>query len=1216
MYVCTRVNRYTIWNVAGSPPTNIEVGRVLKNGFEPIAGAAKVVWPGGTTKIPQDTVRLDPPNMSIGWVVETAWATPALRQESRMYAQQAIDEINDDSFILPNTHLVLEIDERVNGNDLTIEAHNDIEARAKAAGRPLAAVLACSSSHMAAIYHPQANVTVTQRNTGVPIVGYDTGAGVLSDQEAFPNFIRLYPPVSETQHIYRKVAFEFGWGRSLGLICDKHDAFSTSFFDLVNGTDPSNPKNLQPPLTSAGDHGLYDIPRLGIAHAEIIDLGQKNRNTTLDALVAAIKAKDVKVFIMFGMTDFIEEIVLYGLERGIFGLDFQLMVISGSVAPIKMDRRCHATMDGAVQILAASISPDYPGLQRASRFWGKHPPTQAPAGADTTTPFSVDGRAPRFKDASIYDSIMLAAVAIDACLQDGCRAVGHGYDEVMPYFRNASIDGVAGPASIKAGSNDPMGRLFSVKVGTDPASNGAEDSGGYAFNEVAVTTRLNTDLQVCEDPQLGEFCSYRISKPGKVKCFASSTNSIDVEWEAALVGDSGLLSEYRVTLFSKTGEQLVATVKSSANKTLLLLAGSGSTAKLEVTFTLDAANVNLRVVPNSVYSVQVVALYDQATIISKPTVCQIGLACIPPITADASAANRCAVGVVDSRNPGGVANCPCLSVSQVYDNFKSGGFMTVDGVLKSEKGVLLSKYPADRDGKAIGATYGGGGCFQHDRTLYSEDPDEPQCADDTGTPLKGAPSWCSNAWCYVDPNNCAQGDLSFGSSFASPKTAYSYQTCGFDNSFIGTCGCSSSEGEEEFHTMGMPSSADEPLLQSNGSIGGAAKDWKCEKCLEGAKCTGGTASTLRVKKGWFVIRRVSKETGAEKRPDLMRCLSPDSCSGMVFILDELGPLPPDAPGPEAACDDVDGMNSTRRGCCQCSPGHTGMLCGTCQSDTPNGFDWVQWENSTGTGCYECSVTKGTATTIVVVVFLLVAISFILVRVLLTQLARPAHVERCFVRAFSTLEDDGAAVVVDKFFGAGSRYGITQKVFIDGLTEMLRHTEGIATTKATPGGAEVNKDVMRLWVKLDADGDGKVSLVEFVNFLYGVKSGKHSPNKLVSLKVWWYSLRIITLKLIIISHFQLSSSIKRAFPLLSHVGNTTVAGNQLRGNGTTSNNPFRVAFVAAGAALSNVDASVFEVVACFVGPRQRDRLLITSLSVVGFLAVSSLIPWVLKKARCK
>ena len=549
--------------------------------------------------------------------------------------------------------------------------------------------------------------------------------------------------------------------------------------------------------------------------------------------------------------------------------------------------------------------------------------------------------------------------------------------------------------------------------------------------------------------------------------------------------------------------------------------------------------------------------------------------------------------------------------------------MTMDGVLKSSRGILFPKYPSDRDGKAIGATYGGGGCFQHDRTLSSEDPDSiANCADDTGTPLKGAPSWCSNAWCYVDPNKCAQGDLSFGSSFASPKVAYSYQTCGSENSFIGVCGCSSSEGEEEFHTMGMPSSAGEPPLQPDGSIGGPAKDWKCEKCLEGAKCTGGTAATLRVKKGWFVIRRVSNETGAEKRPDLMRCLSPESCNRMVFILDELGPLPPDAPGPEAACDVVHGRNSTRRGCCQCSPGHTGMLCGTCQSDTPNGFDWVQWKNSSGTGCYECSVTRGTATTIVGVVFLLVVFSFILIRILLTRLARPPDVERLFVRAFSTLEDDGAAVVVDKFFGAGSRYGITQKVFIDSLTEMLRHTERIATTKAPTkgltsiGDAKVNNDVMRLWVKLDADGDGKVSLVEFVNFLYGVKSGKHSPNKLVALKVWWYSLRIITLKLIIISHFQLSSSIKRAFPLLSHIGNTTVAGNQPRGNGTTSNNPFRVAFVAAGAALSNIDASVFEVVACFVGPRQRDRLLITSLSILGFLAVSSLIPWVLKIARCK
>ena len=209
------------------------MGYVKKGGFEPIEGADKIVWPGSTTDFPHDTLRADPKNLSIGWVVESAWATPALRQESRMYAQQAIDEINDDDFILPNTYLTLEVDERVHGNDLTVEAHNAIEARAKAAGRPLAAVLGSSSSHLKTIYAPHAGVAVTKRSTGVPIVGYDTGTEVLSDSKKFPNFVRLYPPASETQHIYKKAALQWGWTR-IGLIGDPNDAFSTSFFNLVN----------------------------------------------------------------------------------------------------------------------------------------------------------------------------------------------------------------------------------------------------------------------------------------------------------------------------------------------------------------------------------------------------------------------------------------------------------------------------------------------------------------------------------------------------------------------------------------------------------------------------------------------------------------------------------------------------------------------------------------------------------------------------------------------------------------------------------------------------------------------------------------------------------------------------------------------------------------------------------------------------------------------
>ena len=131
-----------------------------------------------------------------------------------------------------------------------------------------------------------------------------------------------------------------------------------------------------------------------------------------------------------------------------------------------MESRSLDALDGMLTTTPAGIAPEYPGMIRSSKFWIKHPPTQpAGGGGDTITPFQVSGRAPRFYDAAMYDAIMLAAVAINACLKDGCRPVGHGYDEVMPYFRATSIDGISGPTSIKVGSNDPEGRLFSVRWG-------------------------------------------------------------------------------------------------------------------------------------------------------------------------------------------------------------------------------------------------------------------------------------------------------------------------------------------------------------------------------------------------------------------------------------------------------------------------------------------------------------------------------------------------------------------------------------------------------------------------------------------------------------------------------------------------------------------------------------------------------------------------------
>ena len=241
----------------------------------------------------------------------------------------------------------------------------------------------------------------------------------------------------------------------MGLICNKVDGYSTSFFNVLNGTDPTNVNNLQPPSRGAAFAGPYDRPRLEIAHAERIDL-DKDSNATKDALVAALKAKDIKVIIFLGQSAFVDGMLTYGFDRDIFISGYQFIVTS-AIYPDTMSSRSRAALDGMLTTTAAGVSPSYPGLIRSSEFWTKHPPTQpAGGGGDKTTPFRVSGRKPRFFDAAMYDAIMLAASAIDACLKEGCRVGDGGYDEIMPYFRAASIDGVSGPTSIKAGSNDPV----------------------------------------------------------------------------------------------------------------------------------------------------------------------------------------------------------------------------------------------------------------------------------------------------------------------------------------------------------------------------------------------------------------------------------------------------------------------------------------------------------------------------------------------------------------------------------------------------------------------------------------------------------------------------------------------------------------------------------------------------------------------------------------
>ena len=201
-----------------------------------------------------------------------------------------------------------------------------------------------------------------------------------------------------------------------------------------------------------------------------------------------------------------------------------------------------------------------------------------------------------------------------------------------------------------------------MKVGKDPANRELGASGPYTFDEVAVLSTQAPDLQVCTGSKIGESCSSRAAAPRMVKCFASSTNTIEVEWKAAQAQGGGLLTGYRVVAFDLE-DQVVAFVN--------------STAETRVTFTSGgSANANQRVKHNIRYSVQVEALYDKASITSKAAVCNVpqnGLPCIPPPLASSTTNIGADVGpAVRLNSLRGASDCPCITSRQVYDQLDGG----------------------------------------------------------------------------------------------------------------------------------------------------------------------------------------------------------------------------------------------------------------------------------------------------------------------------------------------------------------------------------------------------------------------------------------------------------------------------------------------------------------------------------------------------------------
>ena len=86
----------------------------------------------------------------------------------------------------------------------------------------------------------------------------------------------------------------------------------------------------------------------------------------------------------------------------------------------------------------------------------------------------------------------------------------------------------------------------------------------------------------------------------------------------------------------------------------------------------------------------------------------------------------------------GTTGCPCLAAPPI-DGFVIPAGETGEGLLRARPdGNNTIPYPVSY----------GTNCGAHDAAT------EPYCADSTGTALPDAASWCTSAWCWVDPANC------------------------------------------------------------------------------------------------------------------------------------------------------------------------------------------------------------------------------------------------------------------------------------------------------------------------------------------------------------------------------------------------------------------------------------------------------------------------------
>ena len=199
--------------------------------------------------------------------------------------------------------------------------------------------------------------------------------------------------------------------------------------------------------------------------------------------------------------------------------------------------------------------------------------------------------------------------------------------------------------------------------------------------------------------------------------------------------------------------------------------------------------------------------------------------------------------------------------------------------------------------------------------------------------------------------------------------------------------------------------------------------------------------------------------------------------------------------------DIDGIFA------QCAEGYTGMECAACLP----GYSY--------TSCIKCPFTREDAIGVAVgIVLFIVAIASV-VYILLKRASRPPLVERRFIVAFDEAEAEygigGSLRAFTETFGCTAEGGVGHDDFMrafmpGGKLESVTASGGDVRAERVEGAA-----LETLWEKLDENGDGSVSSVEFLDYFYNLKRGTHSTNpmraRMARLSNWYLSIRTQTIK---------------------------------------------------------------------------------------------------------